>query len=77
MELVTIMIMKSWTKSLDKQVMFTEISYLNKKKIEDTPLFVHSVYQWKEKWWWACYFGKHQDPGNRLKRWLHNFSGIS
>lgn len=25
MELVTIMIMKSWTKSLDKQVMFTEI----------------------------------------------------
>lgn len=30
MELVTIMIMKSWTKSLDKQVMFTEISYLNK-----------------------------------------------
>lgn len=25
MEFVTIMIMKSWTKSLDKQVMFTEI----------------------------------------------------
>ena len=30
MQLVTIMIMRSWTKSLDKQVMFTEISYLNK-----------------------------------------------
>lgn len=30
MGFVIIMIMKSWAKSLDKQIMLTEISYLNK-----------------------------------------------